>query len=92
MNFRLTVPAEISESLAFTTCNGSPRTCEYRCVFRYVSKSKDRILLDKVTKKTLVDLQKRFPKNPANSKYLAADCCGLAILLDHDNVEVTLVD
>ena len=42
--------------------------------------------------KTLVDLQKRFPKHPPNSNYLAADCCGLAILLYHDNVEVTLVD
>ena len=50
------------------------------------------ILLDKVTKKTLVDLQKRFPIYPANSKYLAGDCCGLAVLLDHDQVEVTLVD
>ena len=46
-----------------------------------------------VRKKTPVDLQKkRFPIYPANSKYLAADCCGLAIPLDHDKVEVTLVD
>ena len=43
-------------------------------------------------KKTLVDLQKRFPKNHAYSKYLAADCCGLAVLLDHDKMEITLVD
>ena len=36
--------------------------------------------------------KKRFPIYTANSKYLAADCCGLAISLDHDKVEVTLVD
>ena len=35
---------------------------------------------------------KTFPENPSNSKYLAADCCGLAILLDHDGGQVTLVD
>ena len=45
-----------------------------------------------VLKKRPVDLQKRFPIHPANSKYLAANCCGLAIPLDHDKVEVTLVD
>ena len=43
-------------------------------------------------KKKPVDLQKRFPVYTANSKYLAADHCGLAILLDHDKVEVTPVD
>ena len=45
-----------------------------------------------MTKKTPVDLQKRFPIYSATSKYLAADCCGLANPLDHDKVEVTLVD
>ena len=43
-------------------------------------------------KKTPVDLQKRFPKNHAYPKYLAADCCGLAVTLDHDEMEITLVD
>ena len=52
----------------------------------------DWILLDKVMKKTPVDLQKRFPIYPANSKYLAADCCGLAITRDRDKVEITPVD
>ena len=46
-----------------------------RCSLRY--KSKDRIPVDNVTKKTLLDLQKRFPIHPANSQFLAADCCGL---------------
>ena len=35
---------------------------------------------------------KRFPMYHANSKYLEADCCGSAIPLDHDKVEVTSVD
>ena len=53
---------------------------------------KDLILLDKVMKKTPVDLQKRFPIYHAYPKYLAAYQCGLAILLDRDKVGVTLVD
>ena len=43
----------------------------------------------------LVELQKRFPIYPANSKFLAAYLfCGLAILLDleEEEMEVTLVD
>ena len=50
-------------------------------------------------KKTPVDLQKRFPKNHACPKCLAAYRCGsafpqngLAIPLDHDKVGVTQVD
>ena len=39
-----------------------------------------------------MDLQKRCPIYPANSEYLAADFCGLASLLNHDKVEVALVD
>ena len=46
--------------------------------------SKDWTLADKVLKKTHWDSQKRFLIYPANSKYLAADYCDLAILLDHD--------
>ena len=41
-------------------------------------------------KKRVVDLPKRFPIYPADSKYPAADCCGFANLLDHE--KVTLVD
>ena len=40
----------------------------------------------------MISHRSHFPIYHANSKYLAADCCGLAILLDHDKVEVTLVD
>ena len=43
-------------------------------------------------KKTPVDLQERFPKNHAYSKYLTAYHCGLAIPQDHDKVEITPVD
>ena len=34
--------------------------------------------MDKVLKKTLLDLQKRFPIYPACPKYLAVHCCGSA--------------
>ena len=50
-------------------------------------------------KKTLLDLQKRFPKNHACPKCLAAHLCGsafvqngLAFRQDHEKVGVTLVD
>ena len=43
-------------------------------------------------RRRLVDLQKSFPIYPANSKYLAADYCGLAISLDHDKMEIMPVD
>ena len=39
-----------------------------------------------------MDLQKRFPKNHAYSKHLAAVYCGLASLQQHEKVEETLVD
>ena len=62
-------------------------------------KSKDWILLDKVMKKTPVDLQKRFPIYHAYPKYLAAHRCGSAFsqdgsasLQDDDKVEKTPVD
>ena len=92
MNFWLTVLTGISD----------PRLC---LVFDVHSlhtvicvplrqESKDWILLDKVQKKTPLDLQKRFPKNHSYSKYLAACRCGLAFpqnglafRQDHDKVE-----
>ena len=50
-------------------------------------------------KKTLVDLQKRYPIYHACSKYLAAYHCGsafsqegVASLQDHGKVEITPVD
>ena len=43
-------------------------------------------------KKTPVDSQKSFPMYHADSKCLAADCCGLADPQVHDKVEITLVD
>ena len=88
MNFRLTVLTGISD----------PRLClafdshSLRAVMYVLThyKSMDSTLADKVLKKTPLDLQKRFPIYHACPKYLAADCCCLAILLDHDKVEVTL--
>ena len=59
----------------------------------------DSTLADKVLKKTLLDLQKRFPIYHVCPKYLAAHFCGsafpengLAFHQDHDKVGVTQVD
>ena len=60
----------------------------------------DSTLADKVLKKTLLDLQKRFPKNHVcHKKYLAAHFCGSAFPengsafhQDLDEVGKTLVD
>ena len=43
-------------------------------------------------KNTPVDLQKRFPKNHAYPKCLAAYLCGSASRQDREKVGVTLVD
>ena len=62
-------------------------------------RSKDLTLADKVLKKTLLDLQKRFPIYHVCPKCLAALLCGKAIrrkastiLLVLDVVGMTLVD
>ena len=56
-------------------------------------------LADNVLKKTLLDLQKRYPKNHVCPTYLAAHCCGSALekngsafRQDLDEVGKTLVD
>ena len=61
--------------------------------------SMDSITVDKVQKKTSLDLQKRFPIYHARPKYLAAHCCGsaspengLAFLQELDEVGKTQVD
>ena len=64
-----------------------------------LTNSMDSITADKVLKKTRLDLQKRFPKDPACPKCLAAHLCGSAFLQkglafrgDREKVGVTLVD
>ena len=49
-------------------------------------------LADKVLKKTLLDLQKRFPIYHVCPKYLAAHCCGLAFPVNGSALRQALDD
>ena len=95
MNFRLTVLAEISES---RLCLDSDvhhmyRVAPYLWVSSVTLEIQGLIPPGKGDEEYARGFAKTFPDIPcANSKYLATDYCGLAILLDHDKMEITLVD
>ena len=80
MNFWLTVPAEISESRLCLESDVHPLHVVMCILLRW--ESKDWILLEKVMKKTPVDLQKRFPIYHACPKCLATYHCSSAFSQD----------
>ena len=65
-------------NLKFTTCNGSSRTCKYKCVLR---------------KKSRIEFS--WIKGRRRRSWICRNVsipCDLAIILDHDKMEITQVD
>ena len=80
--------SRLSSTVSETYCNKKEKDSEPLHPLKNVE-----TLPDKVMKKTtLVDLQKRFPKNHVYSKYVAAYHGGLASLQDLEKVGKTQVD